>query len=242
MNIIRCCCPSSDVTWSTTMFEKCVIGLKSRGLPVIGVTTPSIRGWFFTNNSVVSERLKELVRLLARISSSMHWVYDRKQVRLCCSLFKRKSQLIYKVWLNTHWTRVGGWLLSCVYVPVPSIQLSQKPPTKHLADVWQLVCTDSRVTAITGGLPATDTKKSLQHIYMTADALLIPVLGICLQLNTKCFISENNSNISLEKAEFNLFWYVSFCHVMTACTWAVLAHINHIFPAELENVHKNRLL
>lgn len=164
-NIIRCCCPSSDVTWSTTIFEKCVIGLKSRGLPVIGVTTPSIRGWFFTNSSVVSERSKELVRPLARVSSSMHWVYDRKQVRLCCSLFKRKSQLIYKVWLNTHWTRVGGWLLSCVYVPVPSIQLSQKPPTKHLADVWQLVCTDSRVTAITGGLPATDTKESLQYIY-----------------------------------------------------------------------------
>lgn len=81
-------------------------------------------------------------------------------------------------------------------------------------------------------------QKNPYSIYMTADTLLIPVLGICLQLNTKCFISENNSNISLEKAELNLFWYVSFCHVMTA---AVLAHINHIFPADLENV-PNRLL
>lgn len=93
---------------------------------------------------------------------------------------KGKSQLIYKVWLNTHWTRVGGWLLSCVYVPVPSIQLSQKPPTKHLADVWQLVCTDSRVTAITGGLPATDTKKiPTAYIWLLIHCLYLYLVFVC---------------------------------------------------------------
>lgn len=61
-------------------------------------------------------------------------------------------------------------------------------------------------------------QKNPYGVYMTADTLL----GICLQLNTKCFISENNSNISLEKAELNL-----FCHVMTACTWAVLYYYSY---------------
>lgn len=64
--------PSSVVTWSTTILENRGPARTSRGLPVIGVTAPSIRGWFFANSRVWSVKLREVITPEARSSSVMH--------------------------------------------------------------------------------------------------------------------------------------------------------------------------
>lgn len=71
-------------------------------------------------------------------------------------------------WLDTYWTRVREWFVPCVRVPAPSVPLCQKPPAEHLADVWQLVCTDSRLIASTRGLPVADTKKKISSHFLFA--------------------------------------------------------------------------
>lgn len=76
ISMIWRCRPSSDATWSTTILENCVPVWTSRGLPVIGVTTPSIRGWFLTNSRVLSERSREVITPWACISSLMHYGSD----------------------------------------------------------------------------------------------------------------------------------------------------------------------
>lgn len=87
------------------------------------------------------------------------------------------------------------WLHSCVSFPAPSVPLSQKPPAEHLADVWQLVCTDSRLAASTWGVPVTYTERTSWFLSFPNVRIssynLTPYLLIRINYSIYCTVQNN---------------------------------------------------